>query len=52
MPITGMYGPDDFANRPQGQPITFPRAAPPGPTWPMPSLEWTAGGRTRHCAAL
>src|SRR6187402_3697700 len=43
MPITGIYGPDDFADRPQGQ-TTVPRAGPPartGPTLPMPSLEWT-----------
>ncbi|MGY3108948.1 quinolinate synthase [Bradyrhizobium sp. LM6.9] len=43
MPLTGIYGPDDFANRPQGQVIASPRAAPArtGPPLPMPSLEWT-----------
>src|SRR3954465_2638554 len=43
MPLTGIYGPDDFANRPQGPIITSPRAAPArtGPPLPMPSLEWT-----------
>src|SRR5437899_2238694 len=42
MPITGIYGPDDFANRPQAQ--TAPTRVTPartGPTLPMPSLEWT-----------
>src|SRR5438445_7289152 len=44
MPLTGIYGPDDFANRPQGQVIASPRSAPPrtGPPLPMPPLEWTA----------
>ena len=43
MPITGIYGPDDFASRPQGEPTTFPRVAPAprGPKLPMPALEWT-----------
>jgi quinolinate synthase len=42
MPITGLYGPDDFTGRPQGQ-TTSPRTAPPrpGPSLPRPSLEWT-----------
>src|SRR6266568_1805618 len=42
MPITGIYGPDDFANRPQRQ-TTSARVAPArtGPVLPMPSLEWT-----------
>ncbi len=42
MPITGIYGPDDFANRPKGQ-ITAPRPAPArtGSALPMPSLAWT-----------
>src|SRR5438445_13588601 len=42
MPITGIYGPDDFANRPQAQ--TAPTRVTPartGPTLPMPSLECT-----------
>ena len=44
MPITGIYGPDDFANRPQGQVPAPPRAiaARTGPALPKPSLEWTA----------
>ncbi|MGL3111641.1 quinolinate synthase NadA [Bradyrhizobium sp. BR 1432] len=51
MPITGIYGPDDFANRPHGQingqvnvqDISSPRAAPSraGAALPMPSLDWT-----------
>lgn len=43
MPIAGIYGPDDFANRPQGQVTASPRAAPArtGSTLPMPALEWT-----------
>src|SRR6187402_349633 len=43
MPITGIYGPDDFANRPQGQSTIPARAeqARTGPPLPMPSLEWT-----------
>jgi quinolinate synthase len=43
MPITAIYGPDDFANRPPGQSIPPGPAAPaPGkPPLPMPSLEWT-----------
>ncbi|WP_027568622.1 quinolinate synthase NadA [Bradyrhizobium sp. URHA0013] len=43
MPLTGIYGPDDFANRPQGHVITPARAeqARTGPPLPMPSLEWT-----------
>ncbi len=43
MPITGIYGPDDFADRPQGQALASPRAAPAraGAALPMPSLEWT-----------
>ena len=47
MPIIGLYGPDDFANRPQGQhqgqATASPRAAPArtGPTLPTPSLAWT-----------
>src|SRR3954449_12237409 len=43
MPLTGIYGPADFANRPQGQVIapTRPRQARTGPSLPMPSLEWT-----------
>ena len=44
MPITGIYGPDDLAGRPQGQ-TTAPPAAPPArtaPALPMPSLEWTS----------
>src|SRR4051812_6480014 len=43
MPLTGIYGPDDFANRPQGHVITPARAeqARTGPPLPLPSLEWT-----------
>ena len=43
MPIAGIYGPDDFANRPQGQVTATPRAAPArtGARLPAPSLEWT-----------
>src|SRR3954454_25222040 len=43
MPLTGIYGPDDFANRPQGHVITPARGeqARTGPPLPMPSLEWT-----------
>ncbi|MBR0777478.1 quinolinate synthase NadA [Bradyrhizobium diazoefficiens] len=44
MPIAGIYGPDDFADRPQGQTISSSRAVPPARTaqpLPMPSLEWT-----------
>lgn len=43
MPLTGIYGPDDFANRPQGHVITTARAeqARTGPSLPVPSLEWT-----------
>src|SRR5882757_5569371 len=43
MPITGIYGPDDFANRAQGQPTaaTSPAPARTGAALPMPSLEWT-----------
>ncbi|MCK1362030.1 quinolinate synthase NadA [Bradyrhizobium sp. 199] len=47
MPISGIYGPDDFANRPQGQPqsqvTATPRATPArtGPPLPTPSLAWT-----------
>jgi quinolinate synthase len=43
MPISGIYGPDDFASRPQRQPIAatprFDGAA--RPALPRPSLEWT-----------
>ena len=42
MPITGIYGPDDFANRPRDQPApTRVTPARTGPALPMPSLEWT-----------
>ncbi|MBR0848931.1 quinolinate synthase NadA [Bradyrhizobium diazoefficiens] len=44
MPIAGIYGPDDFADRPQGQTISSSRAVPPArtaPHLPMPPLEWT-----------
>lgn len=42
MPITGIYGPDDFANRPEGQATSTPSAlARAGVTLPRPSLEWT-----------
>ncbi|PSO16297.1 quinolinate synthase NadA [Bradyrhizobium sp. MOS003] len=43
MPITGIYGPDDLASRPQGQVVSSPRDAPArtGPALPRPSLEWT-----------
>src|SRR5436305_14427916 len=43
MPITRIYGPDDFADRPQGQALASPRAAPARAeaALPMPSLEWT-----------
>jgi quinolinate synthase len=43
MPITGIYGPEDFASRPQGQPttVTPPAPARTGSALPMPSLEWT-----------
>src|SRR5438309_11749156 len=43
MPISGLYGPDDFANRPQGQTTAAPRSVPAGsrPALPMPSLQWT-----------
>src|SRR5437763_2773689 len=43
MPISGLYGPDDFANRPQRQTTAAPRPVPAGsrPPLPMPSLEWT-----------
>ncbi|MCP3406102.1 quinolinate synthase NadA [Bradyrhizobium sp. CCGB01] len=43
MPITGIYGPDDFTGRPQGQTTAPARAAPTqtAPALPMPSLEWT-----------
>ncbi|MCK1658546.1 quinolinate synthase NadA, partial [Bradyrhizobium sp. 151] len=43
MPLTGIYGPDDFANRPQGHVITPAQAkqSRTGPSLPMPSLEWT-----------
>ncbi|MFB6451425.1 quinolinate synthase NadA [Bradyrhizobium tunisiense] len=46
MPIAGIYGPDDFANRPQGHPenqVAASRAAPArtGPALPAPSLAWT-----------
>ncbi|MCK1519355.1 quinolinate synthase NadA, partial [Bradyrhizobium sp. 17] len=43
MPISGLYGPDDFANRPQRQTTAAPRPVPAGsrPALPMPSLQWT-----------
>ena len=47
MPIAGIYGPDDFANRPQGpiinQVTASSRTAPArrGPTLPAPALDWT-----------
>src|SRR5438270_6474155 len=43
MPLTGIYGPDDFANRPQGHVISpaRPGQARTGPALPAPSLEWT-----------
>ncbi|MCK1572174.1 quinolinate synthase, partial [Bradyrhizobium sp. 174] len=43
MPISGLYGPDDFANRPQGQTTAAPRSVPARsrPALPRPSLEWT-----------
>jgi quinolinate synthase len=43
MPITGLYGPDDFANRPHGQSTIRPRPAPArtGSALPMPALDWT-----------
>lgn len=43
MPISGIYGPDDFRDRPQGPTTTSPRTAPArtAPALPMPSLEWT-----------
>jgi quinolinate synthase len=43
MPISGIYGPDDFANRPSGQPAApiRPPSRTGGPALPMPSLEWT-----------
>ena len=44
MPITGIYGPDDFTDRPQAQRVSSPGtvAVPAGPEWPIPSLEWTS----------
>ncbi|MGY8680287.1 quinolinate synthase NadA [Bradyrhizobium sp. UFLA05-153] len=43
MPISGIYGPDDFATRPQARPA--PTARKPfgnrGPALPRPLLEWT-----------
>ena len=44
MPITGIYGPDDFACRPQGRTISSaPRATLGRPelALPTPSLDWT-----------
>ena len=43
MPIAGIYGPDDFANRPQGQTIPS-RSAPAraGSVLTRPSLEWSS----------
>ena len=42
MPISGIYGPDDFANRPQGQTTSIASAVVRrGPVLPRPSLEWT-----------
>ncbi|KJC36769.1 quinolinate synthetase [Bradyrhizobium sp. LTSP849] len=42
MPITGIYGPDDFTNRPQAQTArTHVMPARTGAALPMPSLEWT-----------
>ncbi|MGY4373525.1 hypothetical protein ACVWZ3_001164 [Bradyrhizobium sp. i1.3.6] len=54
MPITGIYGPDDFANRPQGQVPAPPRAiaARTGPALPKPSPGMDCGRRAGHCAAL
>lgn len=43
MPISGIYGPDDFKDRPQGPTTISPRTAPArtAPALPMPLLEWT-----------
>ncbi|WBL80529.1 quinolinate synthase NadA [Bradyrhizobium xenonodulans] len=43
MPISGIYGPDDFTDRPHGPITTSPRTAPAltAAALPMPSLEWT-----------
>lgn len=43
MPISGIYGPDDFSDRPQGQPTTQPpdTSELTGSKWAGPSLEWT-----------
>src|SRR4051794_10048234 len=43
MPLTGIYGPDDFANRPQGHVINPAQAkqSRTGPSLPMPSLKGT-----------
>ena len=43
MPIAGIYGPDDFANRPQGQVTACSHTAPPRTRAALPTaqLEWT-----------
>ncbi|WFU39227.1 quinolinate synthase NadA [Bradyrhizobium sp. CB82] len=43
MPISGIYGPDDFAKRPQGHPAPALRkpVGNHGPALPRPLLEWT-----------
>ena len=56
MPIAGIYGPDDFGNPVHGHPAAQARsrvtAAERARALPMPSLQWTAGGRARHRASL
>jgi len=42
MPITELYGPDDFASRPTGRPSSTRNLThKPGHALPRPSLEWT-----------
>src|SRR5262245_5868950 len=41
MPISGIYGPDDFTQRPQDQSPSFARTAAPRPAPVRPALAWT-----------
>ncbi|MHC2495146.1 hypothetical protein ACVI8K_002062 [Bradyrhizobium barranii subsp. barranii] len=54
MPITGIYGPDDFANRPQGQVPAPPRAhsAANRPRAAEALTGMDCRRRAGHCAAL